>query len=65
MVFTDLVGFSEWALGAGDDAMLRLLRWVAQVVEPSLIEAAEIENRAVSTTFAKLPLPKLRRIPRR
>jgi adenylate cyclase len=26
LVFTDLVGFSEWALRAGDDAMLRLLR---------------------------------------
>ena len=24
---------------AGDDAMLRLLRWVAQVVEPPLLEA--------------------------
>ena len=39
LVFTDLVGFSEWALQAGDDAMLRLLRWVAQVVEPPLLEA--------------------------
>jgi adenylate cyclase len=29
LVFTDLVGFSEWALRGGDDAMLRLLRWVA------------------------------------
>jgi adenylate cyclase len=28
LVFTDLVGFSEWALQAGDDAMLRLLRLV-------------------------------------
>jgi class 3 adenylate cyclase len=36
LVFTDLVGFSEWALQAGDDAMLRLLRRVAQVVEPPL-----------------------------
>ena len=39
LVFTDLVGFSDWALRAGDDAMLRLLRWVAQVVEPPLLEA--------------------------
>ena len=39
LVFTDLVGFSQWALRAGDDAMLRLLRWVAQVVEPPLLEA--------------------------
>jgi class 3 adenylate cyclase len=39
LVFTDLVGFSSWALSAGDDATLRLLRRVAQVVEPPLLEA--------------------------
>ena len=39
LVFTDLVGFSAWALQAGDDATLRLLRRVAQVVEPPLLEA--------------------------
>jgi class 3 adenylate cyclase len=39
LVFTDLVGFSSWALQAGDDATLRLLRRVAQVVEPPLLEA--------------------------
>jgi class 3 adenylate cyclase len=39
LVFTDLVGFSAWALKAGDDATLRLLRRVAQVVEPPLLEA--------------------------
>lgn len=39
LVFTDLVGFSAWALRAGDDATLRLLRRVAQVVEPPLLEA--------------------------
>lgn len=39
LVFTDLVGFSSWALEAGDDATLRLLRRVAQVVEPPLLEA--------------------------
>ena len=38
LVFTDLVGFSSWALQAGDDATLRLLRRVAQVVEPPLLE---------------------------
>jgi len=37
LVFTDLVGFSEWSLGAGDDAALRLLRRVAQVMEPPLL----------------------------
>lgn len=39
LVFTDLVGFSSWSLGAGDDATLRLLRRVAQVVEPPLLES--------------------------
>ena len=39
LVFTDLVGFSPWSLRAGDEATLKLLRWVAQVVEPPLLEA--------------------------
>jgi class 3 adenylate cyclase len=39
LVFTDLVGFSAWALKAGDDATLTLLRRVAQAVEPPLLEA--------------------------
>jgi class 3 adenylate cyclase len=39
IVFTDLVGFSDWSLQAGDDATLRLLRRVAQVVEPPLLDA--------------------------
>jgi class 3 adenylate cyclase len=38
-VFTDLVGFSDWSLQAGDDATLRLLRRVAQVAEPPLLDA--------------------------
>jgi len=39
LVFTDLVGFSEWALQAGDEATLRLLRRVAQAAEPPLLDA--------------------------
>jgi adenylate cyclase len=39
LVFTDLVGFSDWSLRAGDDATLKLLRRVAQVTEPPLLEA--------------------------
>ena len=39
LVFTDLVGFSPWSLKAGDEATLKLLRRVAQVVEPPLLEA--------------------------
>jgi adenylate cyclase len=34
IVFTDLVGFSDWALEAGDDLSLELLREVAQAIEP-------------------------------
>jgi class 3 adenylate cyclase len=39
LVFTDLVGFSEWSLKAGDEPTLRLLRRVSQVVERPLLEA--------------------------
>lgn len=38
LVFTDLVGFSDWALKAGDDATLRLLRKVAQVGEAPILD---------------------------
>lgn len=38
IVFTDLVGFSEWSLQAGDDLTLRMLRQVAAAVEPPLLE---------------------------
>ncbi|AIC72240.1 adenylate cyclase [Mycobacteroides abscessus subsp. massiliense str. GO 06] len=39
LVFTDLVGFSGWALEAGDEATLKLLRRVASVSEPPLLSA--------------------------
>lgn len=39
LLFTDLVGFSDWSLHAGDDATLRLLRQVAQAAEPPLLDA--------------------------
>lgn len=39
IVFTDLVGFSDWSLRAGDEATLRLLRKVAQAAEPPLLDA--------------------------
>ncbi|MCG7580202.1 adenylate/guanylate cyclase domain-containing protein [Mycolicibacterium sp. OfavD-34-C] len=39
LVFTDLVGYSAWSLNAGDEATLRLLRRMAQVVEPPLLES--------------------------
>jgi class 3 adenylate cyclase len=39
LVFTDLVSFSSWALDAGDDATLRLLRRVAQAAEPPVLDS--------------------------
>jgi len=39
LVFTDLVGFSTWALKAGDEAALTLLRQVARAIEPPLLAA--------------------------
>jgi class 3 adenylate cyclase len=36
IVFTDLVEFSEWALEAGDDAAVRLLRCLDDVLEPTV-----------------------------
>lgn len=36
VLFTDLVGFSDWSLRAGDDDTLHLLRVVAQVLEPAV-----------------------------
>jgi adenylate cyclase len=38
ILFTDLVGFSSWALDAGDEPALRLLREVAAAVEPPVTE---------------------------
>lgn len=34
IVFTDLVGFSDWALEVGDDAAVALLRDVGEAIEP-------------------------------
>lgn len=38
IVFTDLVEFSDWALAAGDDEALRLLREVGRAIEPAVAE---------------------------
>jgi adenylate cyclase len=37
LLFTDLVGFSNWALKAGDDLALQLLREVSKAVEPPVL----------------------------
>jgi len=38
ILFTDLAGFSSWALSAGDGPALRLLREVGKAVEPPILE---------------------------
>ena len=38
ILFTDLVGFSSWALEAGDRAAVRLLGEVAEAIEPPMLE---------------------------
>lgn len=38
ILFTDLVGFSDWALGAGDEAALALLRDVGEAIEPPVLD---------------------------
>lgn len=38
ILFTDLVGFSSWALDAGDEPALRLLRQVSEAIEPPVTE---------------------------
>jgi adenylate cyclase len=37
ILFTDLVGFSDWAVDAGDDDALVLLRRVFQAIEPAVL----------------------------
>jgi class 3 adenylate cyclase len=58
LVFTDLVGFSGWSLQAGDDATLKLLRRVAQVVEPPLLEVGgQVVKRMGDGIMAVFPDP--------
>jgi adenylate cyclase len=38
ILFTDLVGFSSWALEAGDRAAVQLLREVGEAIEPPVLE---------------------------
>ena len=58
LVFTDLVGFSAWSLSAGDEATLKLLRRVSQVVEPPLLEAGgHIVKRMGDGIMAVFPEP--------
>jgi len=38
ILFTDLVGFSSWALESGDKSAIRLLREVSEAIEPPIVE---------------------------
>lgn len=38
VLFTDLVGFSSWALESGDEPAIKLLRAVTEAIEPPMIE---------------------------
>ncbi len=38
VLFTDLVGFSDWALASGDELAVRLLREVGEAIEPPITE---------------------------
>ncbi|MGA2925654.1 MAG: adenylate/guanylate cyclase domain-containing protein [Solirubrobacteraceae bacterium] len=59
ILFTDLVGFSSWALEAGDSAVLDLLRAVGEVVETAVVSRdGKIVKRlgdGLMATFATAP----------
>src|SRR5262249_27866121 len=38
VLFTDLAGFSSWALEAGDELAIRLLRRLGEAIEPPIVE---------------------------
>jgi adenylate cyclase len=58
LLFTDLVGFSAWALKAGDAAALELLRDVGVVVEKSVVEhRGKIVKRLGDGVMAAFPHP--------
>ena len=60
LLFTDLVGFSSWALGAGDDAALALLRAVARAVEPAVVQhRGRVVKRLGDGLMATFPAPQL------
>ncbi|WP_041450808.1 adenylate/guanylate cyclase domain-containing protein [Hoyosella subflava] len=60
IVFTDLVGFSTWALEAGDDAALRLLRKVARCVETEINDhRGQVVKRMGDGLMAIFPAPSL------
>lgn len=60
VLFTDLVGFSTWALRAGDDAALLLLRRVARAVEPPVLaHRGRVVKRLGDGVMATFPTSQL------
>jgi adenylate cyclase len=58
ILFVDLVGFSEWALDAGDDDALVLLRRVFQALEPAVVNArGRVVKRLGDGLMAVFPSP--------
>ena len=60
VLFTDLVGFSAWALRAGDDEALALLRHVAAAIEPPVLaHRGRVVKRLGDGLMATFPTPQL------
>lgn len=60
IVFTDLVGFSDWAMRAGDEDALRLLRDVAAAMEPEVrAHRGHVVKRLGDGLMAVFPSPQL------
>jgi adenylate cyclase len=60
LLFTDLVSFSDWALSAGDEAALRLLRAVASAQEPAVLaHRGRIVKRLGDGLMAVFPAPQM------
>lgn len=58
VLFTDLSGFSTWALRAGDDAAVGLLREVTRAVEPALTaHRGKVVKRLGDGVMAVFPDP--------
>jgi adenylate cyclase len=58
IAFTDLVGFSSWALEVGDDAAVELLRDVGDAIEPPVVgHGGEVVKRLGDGMMAIFPAP--------
>ena len=56
ILFTDLVGFSDWALGAGDEAALEVLRRVGDAEQKAVSQnKGAVVKRLGMTPYAVVP----------